>query len=150
MKTVESLEKEIQDLSRFRDEVTGTPTEVYSRIVGYYRSVRNWNKGKKEEYGERLSFNPAQGTEKKAHEAGDASHYLFFHKTSCPNCPPVKNILAGCQMEGTAVSVDTEHGMSKAMENNVHAAPTVIFFNEKGKETSRFHKADDLEMFIGA
>jgi ribonucleoside-triphosphate reductase len=29
---------------------------VYSRIVGYYRSVRNWNKGKREEYGERKLF----------------------------------------------------------------------------------------------
>jgi ribonucleoside-triphosphate reductase len=36
--------------------VQGGPAEVYSRIVGYYRSVRNWNKGKKEEYGERKLF----------------------------------------------------------------------------------------------
>jgi ribonucleoside-triphosphate reductase len=38
--------------------VKGTPTEVYSRIVGYYRSVRNWNKGKREEYGQRVMFQP--------------------------------------------------------------------------------------------
>ena len=25
-------------------------TEVYSRIVGYYRPVQQWNKGKKAEY----------------------------------------------------------------------------------------------------
>jgi ribonucleoside-triphosphate reductase len=31
-------------------------TEVYARIVGYYRSVRNWNKGKKEEDGVRRNF----------------------------------------------------------------------------------------------
>jgi ribonucleoside-triphosphate reductase len=34
----------------------GAEAEVYSRIVGYYRSVRNWNKGKKEEYGLRQVF----------------------------------------------------------------------------------------------
>ena len=28
----------------------GQETEVYSRIVGYYRPVQNWNKGKKEEF----------------------------------------------------------------------------------------------------
>jgi ribonucleoside-triphosphate reductase len=37
-------------------QTEGTPAEVYSRIVGYYRSVRNWNKGKLEEYGERKLF----------------------------------------------------------------------------------------------
>lgn len=27
--------------------------EVYSRIVGYYRPVQDWNKGKKEEFSQR-------------------------------------------------------------------------------------------------
>mgnify|MGYP003334218024 CR=1 FL=1 len=31
-------------------------TEVYSRIVGYYRPVQNWNKGKKSEYKLRATF----------------------------------------------------------------------------------------------
>ena len=35
----------------------GEPTEVYSRVVGYFRPVQNWNKGKKEEFKERLEFN---------------------------------------------------------------------------------------------
>ena len=30
--------------------------EVYSRVVGYYRPVSNWNNGKKQEYGERKEF----------------------------------------------------------------------------------------------
>lgn len=34
----------------------GADTEVYSRIVGYYRPVGNWNKGKREEYFERTTF----------------------------------------------------------------------------------------------
>jgi len=31
-------------------------TEVYSRIVGYYRPVQNWNLGKKSEYRDRTTF----------------------------------------------------------------------------------------------
>jgi anaerobic ribonucleoside-triphosphate reductase len=31
----------------------GEETEVWSRIVGYYRPVKNWNKGKREEYNNR-------------------------------------------------------------------------------------------------
>ena len=29
------------------------PVEVYSRIVGYYRPVQQWNPGKKEEFKQR-------------------------------------------------------------------------------------------------
>jgi ribonucleoside-triphosphate reductase len=35
-------------------EKCGSPTEIYSRIVGYLRPVSNWNLGKKEEFKERL------------------------------------------------------------------------------------------------
>ncbi|MBT3455568.1 hypothetical protein HN446_00735, partial [bacterium] len=34
----------------------GVETEVYSRIVGYYRPIRQWNQGKKEEYNERKEY----------------------------------------------------------------------------------------------
>ncbi len=34
----------------------GKETEVYARIVGYYRPVKNWNRGKAEEYQERRLF----------------------------------------------------------------------------------------------
>ena len=32
------------------------PTEVYSRVVGYYRPVQNWNHGKKQEFRERNTY----------------------------------------------------------------------------------------------
>lgn len=34
------------------------PTEVYSRVVGYYRPIQNWNKGKVEEFGRRQMIDP--------------------------------------------------------------------------------------------
>ncbi len=34
----------------------GKEAEVYTRIVGYYRPVRQWNKGKKAEYADRLTY----------------------------------------------------------------------------------------------
>ena len=30
--------------------------EVYSRVVGYFRPVHNWNIGKKQEFSERVEF----------------------------------------------------------------------------------------------
>lgn len=34
----------------------GADTEVWSRVVGYYRPVKNWNRGKQEEFKERSTF----------------------------------------------------------------------------------------------
>lgn len=31
-------------------------TEVYSRIVGYFRPVQNWNTGKKQEFKDRKEY----------------------------------------------------------------------------------------------
>jgi len=31
-------------------------TEVYSRVVGFFRPVQQWNDGKKEEYNERVAY----------------------------------------------------------------------------------------------
>lgn len=30
--------------------------EVYSRVAGYFRPVNQWNKGKREEFSERLEY----------------------------------------------------------------------------------------------
>jgi len=32
------------------------PVEVYSRVVGYFRPVNQWNKGKQEEFNQRKEF----------------------------------------------------------------------------------------------
>ncbi len=32
------------------------PCEVYSRIVGYLRPVRDWNQGKQQEFSERKTY----------------------------------------------------------------------------------------------
>ena len=37
-------------------KVCGQKTEVFSRVVGYFRPVHNWNEGKKEEFSERKTF----------------------------------------------------------------------------------------------
>lgn len=56
MKTIEQINSEIEQVKKELGNVHGSGTEVYARIVGYYRSVRNWNKGKREEYNHRRMF----------------------------------------------------------------------------------------------
>lgn len=35
----------------------GEQCEVYSRVTGYFRPTTSWNKGKREEFKERKTFN---------------------------------------------------------------------------------------------
>ena len=41
-------------------ERCGSECEVYSRVVGYLRPVKQWNKGKKEEFRRRKTYNVAE------------------------------------------------------------------------------------------
>jgi ribonucleoside-triphosphate reductase len=50
----------------------GEETEVYSRIVGYYRPVQNWNLGKKSEYKDRKTFRQDSSIEAQDSIAEDA------------------------------------------------------------------------------
>lgn len=56
MRSLNEVNKDIEKVKLALANVKGKETEVYARIVGYYRSVRNWNKGKREEFGERVMF----------------------------------------------------------------------------------------------
>lgn len=42
----------------------GRECEVFSRVVGYYRPVNNWNKGKQAEFAERLAFSAAMAAQR--------------------------------------------------------------------------------------
>lgn len=54
--TVNDIDKKIVELKEQLKNVKGTPTETWSRIVGYYRPVKQWNLGKAEEYKHRVMF----------------------------------------------------------------------------------------------
>lgn len=56
MRTLDEVNRDIEKVRLALVNVKGSETEVYARIVGYYRSVRNWNKGKREEFGQRVMF----------------------------------------------------------------------------------------------
>ncbi|MBQ0166082.1 MAG: hypothetical protein KBT02_03100 [Treponema sp.] len=169
MRDLETVEAEIARTKEALENVKGTETEVYARIVGYYRSVRNWNKGKRDEYGHRKMFvyngtenDPKKETtpvmqEEVAPQAAevvvsdsDVISYEFFARKTCPNCPPVKAYLAGVSIPGTYVDVDSEEGLARAAELGVFAAPTVIMYNAAGEEVSRAHNAQELDAILHA
>ena len=159
--TVQEIDTKLDELRELRLNVTGTTTEVYSRIVGYYRSLNNWNKGKREEYDYRQYYNsnyanteedfvrtePMQGEltlEENISPTENARSYLFFYRQTCPNCPPMKEALSSFEMKGKWIDVDTEEGYAMAERYTIMAAPTVVFVDEEGRETHRASQPKDL------
>lgn len=50
---------------QYKCPICGEPTEVYSRITGYYRPVQNWNDGKKQEFRDRKTYDISHSILKK-------------------------------------------------------------------------------------
>ncbi len=161
MRTLEQIEKEIAETKAGLEDVHGTETEVYSRIVGYYRAVRNWNKGKQDEFGQRKMFsleNPGQFSQNQTKNDEETNipeknglpeekngYYEIYTRKTCPNCPPVKNYMGKIKLSGKSVDVDSDTGLAEAAEKGVFAAPTVIFYDKNGNETARGHNVEELE-----
>ena len=116
----------------------GEPSEVYSRITGYYRPVQNWNAGKTQEFKERKLYNIATSkmTSSPVKECADHTAaaaqsdkqcgdgiYLFTTKT-CPNCRAAKAMLDKAGINFTAVDAEENAGMS--VEFGIKQAPTLV------------------------
>lgn len=158
-RSLEEIEKEIAVTKAELETVHGTETEVYARIVGYYRSVKNWNQGKRDEFSSRKLFVIDEkncGASERTHSthaetpcepcgSGNAVQYELFTRKTCPNCPPVKKFMKSLPMSGKEIDVDTESGFSLAAEKGVFASPTVILYDENGCETARGHSVEELE-----
>lgn len=164
-----NMEARLTSLRNELQNVKGTRTEVYSRIVGYYRSVKNWNAGKRSEYANRKLYSVPDGlggtvpsaaarlreAATRDHAApglaeprGKPSDYLLFVRTSCPNCPPVRSYLAQSGLPGRIVDVDTEDGLSLAMSHNVLASPTALVRGTGGVEVYRACTVTELRAFL--
>lgn len=141
---MESREQKVSRLESLKAElltVEGSPTEVYSRIVGYYRSVRNWNAGKREEFGARKEFSFPSVLE----GGKDIASYRLFTRAACPQCPPVRDYMRASGLPGVIVDVDTEDGLLLARQFDILSTPTAILLDSDGKERARAHSCSQLE-----
>ena len=168
MRTVEIINKEIDELKERMMTVKGTDTEVYTRIVGYYRSVKNWNKGKRDEYNKRKLFSqpgrpsireavgstvstatfnekPSPNRDSLSASTADPAGYYYFFRSTCPNCPPVKNWLDNFHINGKALNVDEKDGFEMATSYKIYSSPTVIFHDDEGQEIYRATDVNALD-----
>ena len=129
----------------FTCPVCGKEAEVYSRITGYYRPVKNWNEGKLQEYKNRKTYdvlhggwrvkashlgNEPEGAEENA-TAGteprslNAGMYLFTTKT-CPNCRAAKEFLKDMDYQ----VIDAEENPELSDQFGIMQAPTLVLIKD--------------------
>ncbi len=129
----------------------GEPTEVYSRITGYYRPVQNWNVGKAQEFKDRVVYNighsklthtgpnpapvdePKSETKKPSVEAkkeqpvsksSKNAQIILFKTATCPNCKAAAALLDKAGIEYTAVNADENPDLVAKYE--IKQAPTLV------------------------
>jgi ribonucleoside-triphosphate reductase len=147
MRNLEDIEKDLEAAREALSSVEGTPAEVYSRIVGYYRSVRNWNRGKREEYGERQLYRINElrtAASPQPVPTKEESLLLLFIRASCPACPPAKAAAGKLGIPVELVNADTAEGMAEAVKRNVMSTPTAILISSGGEELARAGNAETI------
>ena len=131
--------------------VCGKETEIYSRITGYYRPVKNWNTGKSEEFKERKTYDIGKSflthegpkhqekpgwltePEKPGEVVLDGQQEptaLLFTTKSCPNCKAAKAALDKAGVRYTAI--DAEESPQLVAKYGVTQAPTLVVPKDGG------------------
>ena len=161
MRNLEDIDNDLFAAREALLSVEGTLAEVYSRIVGYYRSVRNWNRGKREEYGERRLYRVdansinADGLRAAAispplpmeEEISDIQ-LLLFVRTACPNCSPAKAAAGQLGIPVILLNADTTDGMAEARRRKVMSTPTAILLSSEGEELKRARDAETISKLL--
>lgn len=165
--TMKEIDREIESLQKRFENVKGTETEVYTRIVGYHRDVRNWNNGKKEEYFDRKTFSVNDELIRKDQtdhrstnddlvkekseqylnfgNADDIASYKLFYSDFCRNCGPVKEFIKGFSLDGEDVNVGSDLGLEIARQYEIMSTPTVLLLDQQKRVVQRASSVDDLK-----
>ena len=152
----------------------GNATEVYSRITGYYRPVRNWNDGKSSEFENRKTYEPEElfsvnrnlleeagvemprvGTQtlgrvnrvESPKSNSDAEKVILVTTKTCPNCQAAKNYLNQAGIEYDVILADEADGAEIAVQYNISAAPTLIV--QSGEEAELYSNVSNIRAYIG-
>ena len=134
----------------------GKETEVYSRITGYYRPVKNWNDAKSQEYKERKTYDilnsklTHKGPKEEQDDAKDESGvfladgvYLFASAT-CPNCKIATQLLDKANVAFTKVMAQEHVELTEGL--GIKQAPTLV--TVKGGKTEKFVSVPGVKKYI--
>ena len=119
----------------------GEETEVYSRITGYYRPVKNWNDGKAQEYKKRKLYD-VKNSKLKEEQCED--EVLLFGTKTCPNCKMAKTLLEKAKVDYKFI--DAEENVDMTKKYNVKQAPTLVVIH--GKEVNNIVNLSNIKKHI--
>ena len=130
---------------RYTCPTCGKPTEVYSRITGYYRPVQNFNDGKAQEFKDRKVYNvlgdykPGAKAAKKeeptacepapAVKADFGGKVIMFATKTCPNCAAATKMLQAEGIEFEKHYVEDEKELATSL--GLKTAPTLIVGDDR-------------------
>jgi ribonucleoside-triphosphate reductase len=133
----------------------GEETEVYSRITGYYRPVKNWNDGKTEEFKERKLYDMSSSklthigprsdkdNAKVVRAGATEDQILLFTTKTCPNCKMAKGFLDDAKVQYRVINAEENTGLVKQFK--VMSAPTLITV-ENG-DVERYVNASNIRKY---
>ena len=135
--------------------ICGNETEVYSRITGYYRPIKNWNDGKAKEYTMRKEYNLDKSGDPKSsccckdedkrkdnHDCKDG--IMLFGTKTCPNCSMVKKMLEKANVKYKFIDAEEETNLTK--EFGVKQAPTLVVI--KNGNVEMISNASNIKKYI--
>lgn len=118
----------------------GEETEVYSRITGYYRPVKNWNDGKAQEFKDRKIYKVDCDKKNKnisktkccketvketsCTENQPGNRIMLFERKTCPNCKMADKLLTSKGVN--FIKIDAEENVDLTKQYGIKTAPTLV------------------------
>ena len=136
----------------------GEEAEVYSRITGYYRPVKNWNDGKTQEYKDRKVYNVAcsklthegvkvaDAPKEEETDAIMADGTYIFATATCPNCKIAYSILEKAGVEYTRLLANENVELTNAL--GIKQAPTLVVV--KDGEVAKYTGVSEIKKYLNA
>ncbi|MBQ9964089.1 MAG: ribonucleoside triphosphate reductase, partial [Clostridia bacterium] len=142
----------------YKCPLCGKETEVYSRITGYYRPVKNWNDGKAQEYKDRKVYNiensvlrekaPVETCECACEEApaveANNAKAILVSRVTCPNCKVAEQLL---QKAGIAYEkIIAEEHVDVCRQYNIKGAPTLVITD--GDNFNTYYSVPEIKQYL--
>ena len=124
--------------------VCNEETEVYTRITGYYRPVKNWNDGKSQEYKQRKVYDLKGSKIKKEKLEETKNQIMLFGTKTCPNCKMAKKLLEKAHIEYKWIDAEDNPDITK--KYGVKQAPTLVV--PDGKECENIVNLSNIKKYI--
>ncbi|HBR32684.1 MAG TPA: ribonucleoside triphosphate reductase [Clostridiales bacterium] len=132
----------------------GEETEVYSRITGYYRPVKNWNVGKSQEYKDRLVYDIENSVLKQKEAKNDKADEesscclediaLLFTSKTCPNCKIATALLDKAGIPYRKIIAD--ENVEETKKYGVKLAPTLLVV--RNGQTEKHSNVSNIKKYI--